>query len=486
MTRKEALKSLLKAIFGTHTLSADGNCIVKDNSVVSNCNYTPNSFSNIKDLFDIVFWEANPQIRHREDTKDFDRVTAINNAEKYLNNRGIFIPSYYLGKAKTEKIYDIIVNRFLYNIVVATGHKNKKEAVDHDITLELHKLQEAIIKELAIENTVTDFSELLDGNYAKIEIQADEGTEHNEELKYSDTIYCSELPVFQALKLIRDFRILLPTASATDEDVYKKQDIFDILCSGERYMSYPVFSFKDTVPFEKVRWFTYLNKYAIQPLLESGGLAHSINSYRAKIRSAAQAQVEKYVSDELKQYYEETRSYLEKLLSSIIEVKLSDIDFYNQRTKGVSGKIHYLLFETCSKIFFDFGYIHMTIEEFYKDDMAKGYYITFQNLVVELTDLISDNIEVLAKNFKSELTTPSFRKHRIFIKKAAESEGLNNLIKFEKDMYAKYPDLFSFPTSISEYFSCIRKNTFYSFQSALYKYYDAFSKQKNDISKSQQ
>ena len=115
MTRREELKTFLETIIGACTLSInDQGFIVKGNSsLVSNCNYTPTSFSNIKKIFDVIFLEAYPQSRRGIHIKEFDKNGTINNAEKYLKNRGINIPSYYSGKERTKKIHDIIVNSFL-------------------------------------------------------------------------------------------------------------------------------------------------------------------------------------------------------------------------------------------------------------------------------------------------------------------------------------------------------------------------------------
>ena len=287
--------------------------------------------------------------------------------------------------------------------------------------------------------------------------------------------------------MIRNISVTIPIKS--EDESYSVGDDFaqlsDALICGKysdkpgNYKSLPLFYFSDDdILFSSIKWKTYVNEKDIISTSKASGLLSTINVYTTEIRHRAEEQTEEYLNEYLKNYYVEAIDKLEHLISSIISSKgkninLDDINFLTD--KNIMKEY---LFSQCLQMFWNFGMAYMHIEEAYEDDICKGLYITMQNTIIEVTDLLNTNGENIARALKNVLPADRLKKHKSFIKRSSESNKLSSMIALEKRLLTEHIDWFTEPESLTDYFYCIRKKTFYNLRSALYKYYDLLNSQK--------
>lgn len=281
--------------------------------------------------------------------------------------------------------------------------------------------------------------------------------------------------------LLRNLYLILPLKEGisieqdNDYNMSLKDRIFSGEYTGEKlhYRCFPIAFFPDSSKlFQYMEWETYINGKEIISKTNSSSICNIVNKFYDEIVSRATEQVEKKLNEELKPFYENNRKSFEKLITSLISLKDCKIDLNDSKVLTNQETMKEFLLNKCERIFRDFERPYMIIEQTYHDNIAKGLYISIQNTIIELTELLNENGIDIARQLKIELTTDSFRKHKNFINKTAHSEDLEKLIKLEKKLEAENESMFSKPTIIRDFFYCIRKKTFYNFQSALYKYHD--------------
>ena len=236
--------------------------------------------------------------------------------------------------------------------------------------------------------------------------------------------------------MIRNISVTIPIKS--EDESYSVGDDFaqlsDALICGKysdkpgNYKSLPLFYFSDDdILFSSIKWKTYVNEKDIISTSKASGLLSTINVYTTEIRHRAEEQTEEYLNEYLKNYYVEAIDKLEHLISSIISSKgkninLDDINFLTD--KNIMKEY---LFSQCLQMFWNFGMAYMHIEEAYEDDICKGLYITMQNTIIEVTDLLNTNGENIARALKNVLPADRLKKHKSFIKRSSESNKLSSI-----------------------------------------------------------
>ena len=482
MTRSEALRILLKCIFDNYTISEDNGAIVSGVSLYQNCSYTLTSYNHFKELFEVAFLKSDPRY---SDNKPFDRKQALSNAQKYLSAYGINIPESLSAEDKTNLIFKTLVERILRAIVIDEESKKKDVSKDDNINKIFFKSIIEALNEVRRYNTMSHFS-CLNAPISPEIIDTDYNNEPDK-CNFSAPINCNTMESYKVLQMIRNISVLIPIKS--EDESYNVGDDFtqlsDALICGKysdktgNYKSFPLFFFPDEdILFSSIKWKTYVNEKDIISKSKSSGLSSTIKVYTTETRQRAEKQTEEYLIEYLKSYYVETINKFEHLISSIISSKGKNInlDDINVLTDKIIMKEY--LFSQCLQMFWNFGMAYMLIEEAYENDICKGLYITIQNTIIEVTDLLNINGENIAMVLKNVLPADSLKKHKSFIKRNSESKKLSAMIEREKRLYSEHGDWFKEPEAIPDYFYCIRKNTFYNLRSALYKYYGLLNSQK--------
>lgn len=476
MNRSEVLKNLLKCIFENYTLSVDNGEIVKGVSMLSNCNYTMRSFNNFKNLFEIAFIVPNPRYSNNE---VFDRKQALSKAKEYLLNRGIDISDRIPYEKQCEMIFEILMI-LLEVIVVDKQGDSKAIAKDKDISSEF---DEAINQSQSYFNqkyVAYDPIVYLDNDsFEEVLIDTD-FKEQSDNCNYYAKIDCSQFKSFEILNLLRNLYLTIPLKEAESYNCSNNDNILlkRRILSGEytdevlHYACFQIPFFHDNNKlYQYMKWGTFIDERKIISKTESSSIHNIVNKFCDEIASRAYEQVERKLNEDLKPFYENNRERLEHLITSLTSLKGCKIDLTDPKVLTNRKTMKKFLLDKCIQIFWDFERPYRIIEQTYHDNIAKGLYIAIQNTIIELTELLNEKGEDIARQFKLKLTTDSFRRHKNFIKKTIDSDSLKELINLEKNLASENEKLFSEPTSIKEFFYCIRKNTFYNFQSSLYKYH---------------
>ena len=472
MTRSEALKSLLKSIFGSVTLSVDNQEIVRGkNSLYHNCYYNLNSYNKFKELFKIAFL---CQIKNASNFKEADREKTIQKAKEYLSLHNIFIPENYDINAQCKIICDFLTEYFLKVIVIDENDHTQDIAKNTDISLkliEVHNNAECEFNKICTQYDVN--------NYIKKEYYEKDviDPECNDKCNFEQTFFCTEFDVYNTLLLIRNLALPLPVPK---ENLYLYIHSFDNIFfpgtftdKGIKYVLYNIMAFPDSYKLkDKIRWKTYIDRDAIITRSESRSLLYSVSNYKNELIKRAKEQVEERLHEELREHYKNNALALENLIKNILAPPNVKSHLENINLSQNSEDLKSFLFGKCSSIFLGFDIPYLIIQNTYPDNIIKGLYITLQNAVIELTELLDHDGKNIAQMFKLELDNNRFNEHKRIIKKNLSSKNLNDLIEIEKHFYNNYPDYFSEPQSISDVFHCIRKNTFYNFYNALYKYHN--------------
>lgn len=476
MNRSEVLKNLLKCIFENYTLSVDNGEIVKGVSMLSNCNYTVRSFNNFKNLFEIAFIVPNPRYSNNE---DFDRKQALSRAKEYLLGRGIDVSDKIPYEKQCEMIFEIL-RILLYAIVVDKESDSKDTAKDKDISSEL---DEAINQAQSYFNqnyVAYDSIAYLDNDSFEDVLIDTDLKDQSDNCNYYAKIDCSQFKSFAILRLLRNLYLTIPLKESDTYNQYNNGDMFlrERLLSGKytdevlHYACFPIFFFHDNSKlYQYMKWGTYIYGRKIISKTESSSIHNIVTKFCYEIASRANEQVERKLNEDLKPFYENNRERLEHLITSLTSLKGCEIDLNDTKVLTDQETMKEFLFDKCIQVFWDFERPYRIIEQTYHDNVVKGLYIAIQNTIIELTELLNEKGEDIARQFKLKLTTYSFRRHKNFIKKTIDSDSLKELINLEKNLASENEKLFSEPTSIKDFFYCIRKNSFYNFQSALYKYH---------------
>ena len=80
MKRKDVLKELLNAVFGSTTVKPTGDKIYRSGDLFSSCEFSTNDYNSYLRLLRIAFSNNNPQIqRPNYEPEDFNRDESISN-----------------------------------------------------------------------------------------------------------------------------------------------------------------------------------------------------------------------------------------------------------------------------------------------------------------------------------------------------------------------------------------------------------------------
>lgn len=482
MKRYEALKNLIKCVFGSITLSVDSNGELQKNmSMFQNCNYNVKSYNSFKKLFEIAFIKDNPK---DADLNDFNRNEALERAKDYLALRGIDISEKLPLSAQCEIVFDILVNYFLYAIIIDNEGCSSAIAKNKDVT---HELSIACSKAQSYYNQrhlSYDVYDYLDKDTSEHLIIDSNYKDSPSECNYAANVPCEDMESYKILVLLRNINLVLLKKCDNGTSVMNKMKLKEKLLSGYftneivDHKEFPIFSFTDNRKlFKYVPWQTYINPEDVVSNNAHQSIGRKIDEYYDMIVSKAYAQVEQELNELLKPFYENNRTKLERLISALTSLTIDrkSIDL-NALIKYNSSDIQVLLLKKCNQIFWDFELPYSIIEKTYQDNINKGLYISIQNTIIELTDLLNSYGTRIAYEFKRSLSSDSLKKHKGFIKKLVtysksdKKTDLDRLIDFEKKLSVENAALFSEPRSISDFFFCIRKNVFSNFKSALYNY----------------
>ncbi len=471
MTRKEALQNLIKTVFGILTISEKDGMLIKDKSCIQNCNYTPKSFEHIKQLFKVAFIDPEPKY---SDYTLFDQQIAITNAKKYLNARKISLSRNDNPQLQNRQIYEYLVNYFLKEIVIADS-KNKKEAENQYIN---DKLLDTI-KSARQNASLQEFSDLFqDTKRNTLDLNDTDLDKSNDNCNYHLTVHRYDINSFKIIDIFKESCITIPCNS---KPIFSDEELIDMLFDrhhieskelDDAFQTFPLFYWNeydydyDTL---SISWNTSINYENIFTNKKYVSLGCMLDDYHKNLYNKAKEQVEIELSKRLHPCYESISKQLEHIISEILSLKYFDDNWKNNINSLSSNKFRDFLYRKCEHIFFDFEMPYLLIEKAYCDNITKGLYILIQNTVLELTDLINVNCIEISKQFKTQLTSESFRRHKKFIENTTKSKYLSNIIDLEKK-YSSLNCTTKVPKKINDFFFVVREKTFSNFKSALYRY----------------
>ena len=283
MTRSEALKNLLKCVFGNYTISYQDDKILRDISLYQNCNYTPRSYDHFRRLFENIFMNPDPQYT---DGTPFDRNLAIINAKKYLSAREIYIPSYLSIEESCKLIYQLLVEKILHAIVIDEQGQSKADAEKTNIN---SRLIAAIIesrKHIQLNNTLKHSLSYFDKDSLALEVIDTNYQDEQDKCNFSVLFDCSNIEAYRMLISLRNISAIIPVKS--EDEPERVGDDFtqlshDLLCgkySGKRenYVRFPLFFFPDEDKFfSNIKWKTYINEQDIISTQKASGIPSIID-----------------------------------------------------------------------------------------------------------------------------------------------------------------------------------------------------------------
>lgn len=478
MTRDQALRNLLKSIFGNITISESNGEIVKGVSLYANCNYSIKSYNNFRRLFKLAFIAHNPMY---SDSSPFDSEKAIINAKKYLSTRGITIPNHWSDEKQREKIFDIL-DSFLNTIIIGKQGDSSSDAKNKDITALIIRLIKDTQEKLLPMQVLSYHDKLGENNPFYNEIIDSHYKYH--ECNYSIKFECSNVSSYQMLRILRNLQILIPSSHESDfqQEVITNENLPLEILSGRfnsngntenKFQSYPVHFFDDENELSTItkwRFLTYVNEKEVITNSKSVSLSNVLYRFTEETTLRAGQEIEEKFMEKLKPFWEVNRHYLENLITSIMSLQKCKNFFDDDMSIQNQKELEEFLHNVCEKIFWDFENPYLLIEQAYQEDKLKGLYIPIQNLVIELTEILNNRGSDFANQFKDMLSTDSFRNHKNYIKKIINSNAFYTLKNIEIKFTATHEKQFKKPESVMDYFFFLRKNTFYNFQSSLYKY----------------
>lgn len=207
MTRYNALKNLLKCVFGNCTLSVENGKIVKGISLLSNCNYSVRSFNNFKRLFEVAFIVPYPKC---SDHSDFDREQAVLMAKEYLLAREIDISEKLPSEKQCEIIFEILVKYFLYTIVVDQQGDIKDIAKEKDITPDFDKAIEQAKSYFTQKIIVYDPVKYLNTEFSSNKPVDTDLKNQSNKCIYTAKVDCFQMESYRILMLLRNLYLILP------------------------------------------------------------------------------------------------------------------------------------------------------------------------------------------------------------------------------------------------------------------------------------
>lgn len=487
MTRSEFLRTMLKSIFGSYTISVDDDKIVKGESLYQKCSYSVASCNDFIRLFELAFVIDKPMY---SDLTPFDRDSAVSNAKRYLQVRDISIPR-DLSECKQNKlIFHIFAQHLLPAIIININGKNKNEAQNTDITKSMSRVIEKVRDKIQFKYVMNHTSEVpIDyTDYSGYSVFVDPEYALNPDVcNYTFEMNMSYVPAYKTLMLLRKISIAIPTTSRIDAtittDLYLP--IFSGKFSTEQYPPnlnfYPVSYFKDdNALYSKVHFIykTYVCKEDYLKNTKGISISQIQNDYSSRLRKKATRELITEVKSSLKSFFDTNRAFLEKAISDIISFKRIDKLYNDYKQTAEPDVIKELLFYKCTQLFWDFEIPYYAIVCTYPERVSLGMYIAIQNYALDLTTILNENGDKIAKHFKSNLSTDSFRKHKNFIKRCPDSANMGKMIEFEEVYAGNNREYVKEPESMHDFFYCIRSDTYSSLKSALYKYYDELCKAK--------
>lgn len=487
MTRSEFLRTLLKSIFGSYTISVDGDKIVKGESLYQKCSYSVASCNDFIRLFELAFVIDKPMY---SDLTTFDRDSAVSNAKRYLQVRDISIPHDLSESKQNQLIFQIFAQYLLPAIIININGKNKNEAQNTDITKSMSRVIEKVRDKIQLKNVLNHTSEVPTDytDYSGYAVFLDPEYALNPDIcNYTFEMNMSFLPAYKALMLLRKISIAIPTTSGIDSTI--TNDLYLPIFSGkfstEQYPpslnSYPVSYFKDdNALYSKVHFIykTYVCKEDFFKDTKGISISQIQYDYASRLHKKAIKELVAEVKSSLKPFFDTNRTFLETAISDIISFKRIDKLYNDYKQNADPDVLRELLFYKCTQIFWDFEMPYYAIECAYPEQVSLGMYIAIQNYALDLTTILNENGDKIAKNFKSNLSTDSFRKHKNFIKRCLDSANMGKMIEFEEVYANNNRKYVKEPESMHDFFYCIRSETFPSLKSALYKYYDELCKTK--------
>lgn len=488
MTRKEFLKSMLKSIFNVITLSLDGDKISKgaNNSFYHNCNYTVGSYNDFKRLFEIAFISDSPKCL---DDTDFNRQYTIERANKYLYEHNIFIPDYLTDEEQRILIYDIFARYLLKVIIIDYDNKNKKASADDNMTDDFLSTIKWIQYELGLRYNKRSV-ELSIINYEGYTQITDNAFE-TESDKCNLSIECDMryMKEYQILEYLRNIQIVIPSNSDRtnkNPSVKQPQEIPSLILSGyfnnkedtlKKSHYYPANIFQDRNElFSKTHYIfkTYTAEADIIKNAKKCSIGRKIAVYSNDLITKIEMQIKPVINAELKPFYENNKTYLDRMISGIVSFNKKNKRMLEEYKKtGDDNVVKEILFDRCNQLFWNFKLPYLAIEQAYHDDVSRGMYIVLQNYILDLTEILNSHGQEIAVQFKNSLSDKNFKEHTKKILQYSDPvrNSFDSAIEFETVFAEKHKEYAKEPESIEEFFHCIRAGTYSSFRSALYEYY---------------
>ena len=491
MTRNDALRNLLSAIFGGITIGISDGKIDRKVSFYQKYNYNHTALNEFNKLFWIAFVQENPlEIKTNKDIdKDvviFDRESALKNAIKYLERRGVNT-SYLKNAEQKEKeraIYEIFSGYILPAIMSNNDNIKRKEAENVDIT---ESMISAFSQTFAVTSKMVLFNP-----YAICEKTSEEtdSSFDNNKSSYTTIVDFSSDSRLNILNRLFSLNVsYLMSEELESSCLYRvetlateRESLLNHLVKNEfkntKICWHQIAYFDNTDDLFELKKWTFKANLDNSLLFNSNkctGLNSIINSYDCNLKKKALEQIEPKLEEKLKPHYETACDYFEKLLDLIIASDISKIDFNN--FANLSGKgIEELLKEKAEKLIIDFEVVYYYIKKYHKEDSGIALYVMLQNLVVDVTEMIKETGAGFAAGFKNALSPDRYKKHMTVINKRKGSQKLDRLIKLETNLYKDNKEDYKNPESFYDYFHYKRKFVFNGLKNALNEYYNELKK----------
>lgn len=491
MTRRECLKAMLKSIFDFVSFSIDDGKIQKsgNNSMYHNCNYTVSSYRDFTRFFEIAFISEKP--KYSDDT-DFDRVEVVGRAKKYLSDYGIKFPDCLTDCEQRQQIFEIFSQHLLKTVLIDFDSKDRSASADDNITNEFLSCLQQIRDKINLQYTASTLESVWAYNgytpFTDIEFKSDPD-------KCNFNIECDMcyMKAYSVLHYLRKVQLVIPTNKASNPPGNMRFDTLPhYILSGffnskkQSLQTYNFFSaafFSDQNElYSKTHYIfkTFISEDDIIKNSKGLSLGRVVANYTNEFfKEKIQQQLEPKTINELKTFYENNRTYLERMISGILTYNKKNKELLEEyKNTGDNRTAKELLYDKCYQLFWNFEMPYLAIEQAYPDNVDRGMYILLQNYIFDLTEILNSHGQEIAEQFKQNLSDKSFKAHKDSIKRYFEAKDKRFItaIEFESVYAEKNKSYVKELQTVDDFFQCIRTDTYSSFKSALYNYHSLLLK----------
>ncbi len=457
MYRQDALRELLKIVFGVTTISVTNDSFITyQGKWFSNCSYDDRAYEKYCELFKLILLSDSPQIIDKNSDADtkFDKSEAISSIIQYFEMYNISIAEVYetfSDKSYFYKwLYEIFKENLLPVILISDSNKAELKITKENISKEFQESLKEIEMKIAqrhIRANMEPKAEIIlyDLNYRKEECN----------LK----INCLGLfpsDIMDRMLSLQPIMVLFYYPFCPKGNSVSYLDFFQESILAPNTKSY---SFEETkAGYNKIRlWLSkkkikqnsfYSENYIFLTYLdEKQILAYNCispedlnNIIRQKAKNRLRVEIQsRYIA-----YCQDVFEFVDDVLRRIFSLDFKKMVRFND------CKVEEIK-EELQKVIVNFGQLYLILNDYDEECYRKQSYLIIQNIIFAAIKMLERQGEIFSKEFNEQIAgSEKLKNHKRRIKSYCSSDNLLKAIEIEKKMEKEHPCEYKNPVSIED------------------------------------